>query len=584
MHFFEVSQKYINDIKKEDSHIIASNHLVGTVLRLHEKIYFLPILSLEQNDFDNDGNIRKSSPTIMRMYDIDKQEYLGKCLFSNMFPVPYKEIRTIDLSQYDFETNQLAEKILKYMNQNQTRIEKNAERIYKQKIKNYQQQYLNMTVDFQKLERFCLCWEIEKYGKHYNRFPDSSYFLVNPHSIGITNYYLMNKEKKVVNISIDNETQKVVKINQIYNQEYAPLECFYQHQLDEKYITEWFKGRGIPSWRDGIDYLLDNLGITNKDILLNKAYGLSLSDQYWMNPEVTPLDWKQINFFDHDFDSQDYLQAAFENQLLNEYEVNFFTPNNTSNGMLKKAWIVGENKKRYLIKSSFHQQEMEPFNEVLGSMICESLNIPYVHYSIDYIHHIVVSKCENFITKDTELISAYAILKYEDVNMKENYQKILEIYINILQQKGIRDVTTKLSKMFILDYLMMNQDRHLGNFGIIRNVNDLSWVDIAPNYDSGQSMYSQCPIYEMNFEDGYGCFFNQKKLSFQKMLEMVKPYINYSIHYCELYEIAEKWKQLLVKHKDKVNITDEKIECLYEGLKLRINLLEKELNNEYETI
>ena len=579
MHFFTVNKDYIKAIKKEDSHIIMSTHLIGTVLRLHESIYFLPVLPLDKSDFDEQGNIRKSSPTIMRMYQLEEDEYLGKCLFSNMFSVPYKEINMIDLSQYDYKTNQLLEKTLKYINQNQARIEKNAERIYKQKIKNYQQQYLDMTVDFKKLEEFCICWEIEKYGKHYNRFPDPSYFLVNPNSLGITNYDLMNKDKKVANISIDNETQKIIKINQIYNQEYAPLECFHQHQLDEKHITEWFKGRGIPSWRDGLDYLLDNLGIKNRDILLNKAYGLSLSDQYWMNPEDTPLDWNKINFFDNDFDSHDYLQATFENQLLNEYEVNFFTPNNTSDGMLKKAWIVGEDKKRYLIKGSFHQQEMEPFNEVLGSMICEVIHLPYVHYSIDYIHHIVVSKCENFITKDTELISAYAILKYEDVNMKDDYHKVLETYINILENNGIKDVSVKLSKMYILDYLMMNQDRHLGNFGIIRNVNDLSWIDVAPNYDSGQSMYSQSPIYEMNFENGYGCFFNNKKLSFQEILEIMKPYIHYSIDYDKLYKVADEWKQLLEKHKHKMSITDEKIDCLYEGLKLRIQLLEKELND-----
>lgn len=68
--------------------------------------------------------------------------------------------------------------------------------------------------------------------------------------------------------------------------------------------------------RDGLDDLLDNLGIKNKDVLLNKAYGLSLSDQYWMNPVKRPLDWNEINFFDHDFNSQDFLSASFENKML----------------------------------------------------------------------------------------------------------------------------------------------------------------------------------------------------------------------------------------------------------------------------
>ena len=32
--------------------------------------------------------------------------------------------------------------------------------------------------------------------------------------------------------------------------------------------------------------------------------------------------------------------------------------------------------------------------------------------------------------------------------------------------------------MFILDYLILNEDRHLNNFGIIRNINNLNWIDI----------------------------------------------------------------------------------------------------------
>ena len=45
---------------------------------------------------------------------------------------------------------------------------------------------------------------------------------------------------------------------------------------------------------------------------------------------------------------------------------------------------------------------------------------------------------------------------------KEN---VYEEYIKILENKGINNVREKL-------------DRHLNNFGIIRNVNNLNWIDI----------------------------------------------------------------------------------------------------------
>ena len=42
--------------------------------------------------------------------------------------------------------------------------------------------------------------------------------------------------------------------------------------------------------------------------------------------------------------------------------------------------------------------------------------------------------------------------------------------------------------MILLDYLIMNVDRHLNNLGIIRDVNTLRWLRVAPIFDSGEAM------------------------------------------------------------------------------------------------
>ena len=44
------------------------------------------------------------------------------------------------------------------------------------------------------------------------------------------------------------------------------------------------------------------------------------------------------------------------------------TPNNTTDGMLKKAWII-ENNIRYLLKGGYKNEILQPFNEVLVSEI-----------------------------------------------------------------------------------------------------------------------------------------------------------------------------------------------------------------------
>jgi len=72
--------------------------------------------------------------------------------------------------------------------------------------------------------------------------------------------------------------------------------------LYAKRIDEWWKSRAIPSTRDGIRRVLESLGAASTGELLDRTYGLSLSDQYWVRRENDPVEWKDINFFDNPFD------------------------------------------------------------------------------------------------------------------------------------------------------------------------------------------------------------------------------------------------------------------------------------------
>ena len=48
--------------------------------------------------------------------------------------------------------------------------------------------------------------------------------------------------------------------------------------------------------------------------------------------------------------------------------------------------------------------------------------------------------------------------------------------------------------MITLDYLIANEDRHLNNFGVLRNAETLEWLGFAPIYDSGSSLgYDKLP-------------------------------------------------------------------------------------------
>ena len=46
----------------------------------------------------------------------------------------------------------------------------------------------------------------------------------------------------------------------------------------------------------------------------------------------------------------------------------------------------------------------------------------------------------------------------------------------------------KINQMIVVDFIIANEDRHLNNFGLVRNANTLEWIGVAPIFDSGSSL------------------------------------------------------------------------------------------------
>ena len=135
--------------------------------------------------------------------------------------------------------------------------------------------------------------------------------------------------------------------------------------------------------------------------------------------------------------------------------------------------------------------------------------------------------------------------------------------------------------MFILDYLMLNTDRHLKNFGVIRNVNTLEWVRTTPIFDTGQSMECDKYLDEMNFSSGTEKFFTNTNKNYEDILKVIgKDIVNIDIH--KLDGLCDEYRSLLEKYKDKLDISSKRIEKLVSGLQKRIIKLERniEINKE----
>ena len=363
---------------------------------------------------------------------------------------------------------------------------------------------------------------------------------------------LMNKNTPVLEAEYMSGVGVFTNIYALYNTDYMP----YRLCVSCVELSEWFKNRGIPSYRYRLDLLMHRLNVHAPSELLDKAFGLSLSDQYWLKPIDLDISYDKINFFENDFEYAPFMDASLsENTNRIQNESSLYSPNNTTDGMLRKAWII-EDGIRYLLKGGYKSETLQPFNEVLASEICRRLGFNHVEYSLAIYKDMVVSKCPCFIDVNTELITARQIMNDYDS------------YIHKLESEGIEDARIKMENMFILDYLMLNEDRHLNNFGIIRNVNTLKWVDVAPIFDSGQSLNIQY--------DGEYKFFHEIK-SFNEIIQVVQDLNHIDID--KLQDLPAWFDDLLHQYQHLTLYSDQRIHKLCVLLNRQIHNLKFFLNS-----
>lgn len=296
-------------------------------------------------------------------------------------------------------------------------------------------------------------------------------------------YMLMHKEIPVCKVELDEATGSIRSIGEMQSPKHLPVGISVKKgRADRAALNEWWLERSIPASRSGIRQVLETMELASTRQLLTRCMGLSLSDQYWMKPENSAVSWQEVNFFQNEFseDVGDVLLGKKEKKA----DFDFHSPDNTSDGCLKKRWKLIDGK-RCLIKAGSSPFLQQPFNEVIATAFMERLGIPHVSYTLLWDGDVPYSVCEDFVTADTELVSAWRVMQTQK---RENNTSVYRHYLNCCEALEVPGVVLALDQMIVLDYLIANEDRHQNNFGLVRNTDTLEWIGAAPVFDSGSSL------------------------------------------------------------------------------------------------
>lgn len=389
----------------------------------------------------------------------------------------------------------------------------------------------------------------------------------------------MNKNTPVMSVEFNEDFNVISSIYEIYDIHYAPLSVYNADTDTSKNLIRklnaWVTGRGIPHNRKDLDCLLQSLGVRSSEELLNKAYALSLSDQYWLKEEESHLEWKTVNFFTNEFAYEAYLEASLDSgSTIKVPEENLYSPNNTTNGMLQKGWII-QNGKRILVKGTNSIGKEEPVNEWLASKIAERLGLEHCKYSVSFSETTgITSMCENFLREDEEILSAYDVFHTEK---KPDSMNDFDFYVHILEKHHVPDAKRNVTGLFVVDYLMMNEDRHMKNFGVIRNVDTLEWVRTTPIFDTGLSMQCNELTEHLDFHKGKCKFFSHSTKDLEEMLNDLGDGI-LNIPVDSLNGICEEYYDMLKCFQKILNLSDVRLTKLVEGLEIRIEMLKERMS------
>lgn len=256
--------------------------------------------------------------------------------------------------------------------------------------------------------------------------------------------------------------------------------------MDEQALRSWLSDRGIPVTRKGFK---KDFGDADPFVLMLNNLGLSLTDHYWIKPADHEKGWKDVNLYENDFKEIYSLDLDTKENMLDLYSKTNFIPSTSLKGDLKKKWIIREGGTRSLVKGNYGESCIQSLSEVLASEIHKRQKKDHAAYRLVSISSdgipVTGCMCDAFTSEKIEFVSAHDLIGRVK---KPNTINYYEFFVEICGQYGV-DIRAFLEYQILADFVISNTDRHLNNFGLLRDPETLAFIGAAPIFDSGNSMF-----------------------------------------------------------------------------------------------
>ncbi len=289
-------------------------------------------------------------------------------------------------------------------------------------------------------------------------------------------YYIMNKDTKVLFFDIpDNSADFNIVVMGVYNQALIPRPI-----KSEDDIKSWLLTRlAVLNRRDLYLRFKDTQSLSD---IVELTHFISLNDTYWVNKADTEVQWSDISPYTNSLNT-DIFHSHFDNISIIDPLDFFKAPT-----YFRRLWIKQNNDIMLYKGSSNYSEELNnddrhTYCEVLTSEFARYLRMDAVEYRTLIYDNSLVSACRCICSEATGLYSVKDIYP----NAK-TFRELFDLDFG----EPVDISYKKLTDMFLLDYLVLNIDRHMKNIGVLVENNTQRLSGIAPMFDFNVSLGVGC--------------------------------------------------------------------------------------------
>lgn len=273
--------------------------------------------------------------------------------------------------------------------------------------------------------------------------------------------------------TIKGKLRKVLSFAEVKS-EYDDTQRMIAREANIAAIKSWLANRTLSLSRKNAKWLYNLLKIeqvsndTEKAKIAIICRAVSVLDNYWIKLDGDDATWETINVRNNPL-NETIAQVALHGKSVT-LQGSLCSPELTTNGSYAKAWRRHKDGNLWLYKLG-NNASLESRIEVMCSGLLDKMNVSHCHYEEGEDDGKYVCMCPSMTTDKISILSGMDFYTYCNVNNLNPDIEMLKI-----DSEGIY-------KMWIVDYLLCNRDRHGQNWGFYYNPTTMKILGCHPIFD-----------------------------------------------------------------------------------------------------